>query len=55
MAARLPLDYFAEAIFNYPTLAECYKVAAMDGLNRVRGHLIAQQDEADEVALAAAA
>ena len=37
MAAGLPVDYFGEAIFNYPTLAECYKVAAMDGLNRVRG------------------
>ena len=23
-------------VFNYPTLAECYKVAALDGLNRVR-------------------
>jgi NAD(P) transhydrogenase len=30
------LDYFIEAVFNYPTLAECYKVAALDGLNRVR-------------------
>lgn len=36
MAAGLPLDYFVESIFNYPTLAECYKVAALDGLNRVR-------------------
>ncbi|MDB5910566.1 MAG: hypothetical protein JWP34_4680, partial [Massilia sp.] len=23
-------------VFNYPTLAECYKVAALDGINRVR-------------------
>jgi NAD(P) transhydrogenase len=22
-------------VFNYPTLAECYKVAAFDGLNRL--------------------
>jgi NAD(P) transhydrogenase len=22
-------------VFNYPTLAECYKVAAFNGLNRV--------------------
>ena len=36
MAAGLPLDYFVESIFNYPTLAECYKVAALDGLNRAR-------------------
>lgn len=29
------LHYFANAVFNYPTLAECYKVAALDGINRV--------------------
>lgn len=36
MAAGMPIDYFVEAVFNYPTLAECYKVAALDGINRVR-------------------
>jgi len=36
MAAGLPLDYFVDTVFNYPTLAECYKVAAQDGLNRLR-------------------
>jgi NAD(P) transhydrogenase len=36
MAAGMPIDYFVESIFNYPTLAECYKVAALDGMNRVR-------------------
>jgi len=36
MAAGMPLDYFVEAVFNYPTLAECYKVAAFDGINRAR-------------------
>jgi NAD(P) transhydrogenase len=36
MAAGMPIDYFVESIFNYPTLAECYKVAALDGINRVR-------------------
>ena len=36
MAAGLPIDYFVETVFNYPTLAECYKVAALDGINRVR-------------------
>jgi NAD(P) transhydrogenase len=30
------LDYFVEGVFNYPTLAECYKVAALDGFNKVR-------------------
>ena len=36
MAAGLPVDYFVESVFNYPTLAECYKVAALDGINRAR-------------------
>jgi NAD(P) transhydrogenase len=36
MTAGLPIDYFVETVFNYPTLAECYKVAALDGINRVR-------------------
>ena len=28
------LDYFVETVFNYPTLAECYKVAALDAYNK---------------------
>jgi NAD(P) transhydrogenase len=35
MALGGRLDYFVETVFNYPTLAECYKVAAFNGLNRV--------------------
>jgi NAD(P) transhydrogenase len=31
------IEYFANTVFNYPTLAECYKVAALDGLKRVGG------------------
>ena len=27
------VDYFVNTVFNYPTLAECYKTAAFDGLN----------------------
>ena len=34
MAAGMTIDYFVESVFNYPTLAECYKVAALDGVNR---------------------
>ena len=30
------LEYLLDAVFNYPTLAECYKVAALDGFNKVR-------------------
>ncbi|MEO5618630.1 MAG: Si-specific NAD(P)(+) transhydrogenase [Candidatus Eisenbacteria bacterium] len=30
------LEYFVSTVFNYPTLAECYKVAALDGYNKLR-------------------
>jgi NAD(P) transhydrogenase len=30
------IDYFVNTVFNYPTLAECYKTAAFDGINRMR-------------------
>ena len=30
------LDYFLRTVFNYPTLAECYKVAALDAANKMR-------------------
>jgi NAD(P) transhydrogenase len=29
------LDYFLETVFNYPTLAEAYKVAALDAWNKL--------------------
>ena len=29
------LEYFRDTVFNYPTLAEAYKVAALDGLNKL--------------------
>jgi NAD(P) transhydrogenase len=29
------IDYFINAVFNYPTLAECYKAAAFNGLNKL--------------------
>jgi len=28
-------DYFVNTVFNYPTLAECYKAAAFNGLNKL--------------------
>ena len=34
MAHGGKLDYFIDTVFNYPTLAECYKVAALAALNR---------------------
>ena len=29
------IEYFRDTVFNYPTLAEAYKVAALDGLNKL--------------------
>lgn len=37
MAFNATADYFVNAVFNYPTLAECYKVAAHNGINKLRG------------------
>ena len=36
MSLGATLDYFVNTVFNYPTLAECYKVAALDGFNKLR-------------------
>jgi NAD(P) transhydrogenase len=35
MAFGGQIDYFVQTVFNYPTLAECYKTAAFDGINRL--------------------
>ena len=29
------IDYFVDTVFNYPTLAECYKQAAFNGINKL--------------------
>jgi len=29
------VDFFVHNVFNYPTLAECYRTAALDGINRL--------------------
>jgi NAD(P) transhydrogenase len=29
------MDYFIDTVFNYPTLAECYKAAAFNGINKL--------------------
>jgi NAD(P) transhydrogenase len=34
MAHEGTVDYFVDTVFKYSTLAECYKTAAFDGLNR---------------------
>lgn len=35
MALKGKVEYFINTVFNYPTLAECYKTAAFDGINRL--------------------
>ena len=35
MAADLPVDYLVDAVFNVPTFADSYKVAALDAANRL--------------------
>jgi NAD(P) transhydrogenase len=35
LALDATIEYFRDAVFNYPTLAEAYKVAALDGLNKL--------------------
>ena len=35
MAFGGTVDYFINTVFNYPTLAECYKTAAFDAANRM--------------------
>ena len=35
MIAGLPVEVFVDNIFNFPTLAEAYRVAALDVLGRV--------------------
>jgi NAD(P) transhydrogenase len=36
IAFKGTVDYFINSVFNYPTLAECYKVAALNGSNKLR-------------------
>lgn len=35
LAYQGTVDFFVQNVFNYPTLAECYRTAALDGLNRL--------------------
>src|SRR5689334_11089998 len=35
MILKGTIDYFVDNVFNYPTLAECYKAAAFNGLNKL--------------------
>ncbi|MCA9293909.1 MAG: NAD(P)(+) transhydrogenase (Si-specific) [Phycisphaerales bacterium] len=35
MLLKGTIDYFISTVFNYPTLAECYKVAALNAVNKL--------------------
>ncbi len=41
MAFGGTIDYFCTTVFNYPTMAECYKVAAFDGQSRLCDGILA--------------
>jgi len=34
------VEYFVDTVFNYPTLAECYKAAAFNGLGRLHRYQV---------------
>ena len=35
IATHTRVDYFVDSIFNYPTFAEGYRIAALNGLNKL--------------------
>ena len=37
MDMKAPIEYFRDTVFNYPTLAEAYRVAAINGLQKITG------------------
>ncbi|MFY9530641.1 MAG: Si-specific NAD(P)(+) transhydrogenase [Candidatus Acidiferrales bacterium] len=39
MALGGTMEYLRDTVFNYPTLAEAYKVAALNGMNRVTNYV----------------
>ena len=41
------IEYFRDTVFNYPTMAECYKVAAFDGLNKLELDRVSEIESAD--------
>ena len=43
------VDYFVENTFNYPTLAEAYKIAALDAHNRMPKQTGMTDSDADAI------
>ncbi|MBT6157519.1 MAG: Si-specific NAD(P)(+) transhydrogenase [Planctomycetaceae bacterium] len=48
MALGGTIDYFRDNVFNYPTMSECYKVAAFDGMHKISLQSLAVIGEGDE-------
>ena len=36
ISLRAHLDYFIDHVFNYPTYAEGYRIAALNGINKIK-------------------
>jgi NAD(P) transhydrogenase len=50
MSLGATVDYFRDNVFNYPTIAECYKVAAFDVSNKLElDRLLGSHDHEDEL------
>jgi NAD(P) transhydrogenase len=49
------LDYFVENTFNYPTLAEAYKIAALDAWNRMPKSATKSEQTAEIIPISKAA
>ncbi len=47
MALGGTIEYFRDTVFNYPTMAEAYKVAAFNGLNKLDLELLPGSEEAE--------
>ena len=42
------VEYFVNTVFNYPTLAECYKAAAFNGLNKLSKFQLCRREPAGD-------
>ncbi len=51
MAHEGTVEYFINSVFNYPTLAECYKTAAFDGINRLHHYQSANREKVESKVL----
>jgi NAD(P) transhydrogenase len=49
MAHQGDINYFAESVFNYPTLGEAYKYAAFDAQDKIRSRRVTPIERADRV------